>query len=86
MNVMLLAGLIYREPLPMVNYINGMGLRSVVLQGDETKKSSYRFVSRLLEVGSVLTAVRFAVFFLFCLWSSPAFFIASMTELSSIRA
>ena len=44
MNVMLLAGLIYREPLPMVSYINGMGrLRRIVLQGDGTKKSPYRF-------------------------------------------
>lgn len=43
-NVMLLADLIYREPLPMVNYINGMGrLRRIVLQGDGTKKSPYRF-------------------------------------------
>ena len=43
-NVMLLADLIYREPLPMVNYINGMGrLKRIVLQGDGTKKSPYRF-------------------------------------------
>lgn len=43
-NVMLLADLIYREPLPTVNYINGIGrLRRIVLQGDGTKKSPYRF-------------------------------------------
>jgi hypothetical protein len=43
-NVMLLADLIYREPLPMVNYINGMGLRRIVLQGDGTKKNPYKFI------------------------------------------
>jgi hypothetical protein len=44
-NVMLLADLINREPLPMVNYINGMGrLRRIVLQGNGTKKNPYKFI------------------------------------------
>ena len=44
-NIMLLVDLIYREPMPMVNYINGMGrLRRIVLQGDGTKKNPYKFI------------------------------------------
>ena len=44
-NMLLLADLIRREPMPMVNYINGMGrLRRIVLQGDGTKKSPYKFI------------------------------------------
>lgn len=44
-NIMLLAHLIYIEPMPMVNYINGMGrLRRIVLQGDGTKKNPYKFI------------------------------------------
>lgn len=39
--------------MPMVNYINGMGLRRITLQGDGTKKSPYRFVSGHLEVGAL---------------------------------
>lgn len=54
MDVILLAGLIYREPLPMVNYINGIGrLRRIVLQGDGTKKNPYRFLSGHLEGGAL---------------------------------
>ena len=30
--------------MPMVNYINGMGLRRIVLQGDGTKKNPYKFI------------------------------------------
>jgi hypothetical protein len=43
-NVMLLADLIRREPMPMVDHINGQGrLKRIMLRGAGTKKDPYRF-------------------------------------------
>lgn len=43
-NMLLLADLIRREPMPMVDYINGQGrLRRIILRGVGTKKEPYHF-------------------------------------------
>lgn len=43
-NMLLLADLIRREPMPMVDYINGQGrLKRIMLRGAGTKKDPYRF-------------------------------------------
>lgn len=43
-NMLLLADLIRREPMPMVDYINGQGrLKRIMLRGEGTKKDPYRF-------------------------------------------
>lgn len=43
-NMLLLADLIRRKPMPMVDYINGQGrLKRIMLRGTGTKKDPYHF-------------------------------------------